>query len=135
LPSGKAGKEFIDEITRLINEWSNETPLRGIALKAVIVMPSLLLQKPKRNSIIKCSLKSIQKANHFKMTCYFKDRYFDNGPYAFESLLIDADGWRRILTSASIGTSADNLCNAIATIARKICSFRDNFTDKKYSTI
>jgi len=50
LLSGKAGKEFIDEITRMINEWSNETPLRGIALKAVTVMPSLLLQKPKRNS-------------------------------------------------------------------------------------
>jgi len=58
---------------------------------------------------------------------------FDIGPYAFESIdgsvikktareidgaagpsLMDADGWRRILTSASFGTNADNLCNVIA---------------------
>ena len=46
LPSGSAGKKFIREMTRLINAWNNNTALKNIALKAVMIMPSLLLQKP-----------------------------------------------------------------------------------------
>jgi len=33
----------------------------------------------------------------------------------------DADDWKRILTSASFGNTSDNLCNAIASMARKLC--------------
>jgi len=50
LPSGRAGKEFIEETTRLIHEWVNNSPLHEIALKALMVMPSLLLQKPNKKS-------------------------------------------------------------------------------------
>jgi len=50
LPTGKAGKDFIDECTRLIHEWTNNSPLRDISIKALMVMPSLLLQKPSRTS-------------------------------------------------------------------------------------
>ena len=44
LPTGKAGKKFIREITRLINCWIDNTTLKPIALKSIMVMPALLLQ-------------------------------------------------------------------------------------------
>ena len=50
LPTGKAGKKFIREITRLINCWIDNTALKPIALKSIMVMPALLLQKPSRTS-------------------------------------------------------------------------------------
>ena len=50
LPSGAAGKNYIDEVTRLMKLWINDTPLWKIALKAVHVMPALLLQKPSQSS-------------------------------------------------------------------------------------
>ncbi len=34
---------------------------------------------------------------------------------------LDADGWRRILTSASFGSHSLNLCDAIAKMSRKLC--------------
>lgn len=42
--TGAAGKNFIDEISRLPNLWTNETPPKNIALKAFPVMPALLLK-------------------------------------------------------------------------------------------
>ena len=52
LPKGRAGKMFVQEITDLIQSWCNKTKWRKIALKAVMIMPSLLLQKvsPKSKS-------------------------------------------------------------------------------------
>ena len=49
VPSGGGGKKFIKEITRLINLWTNNSPLENIALKAIHVMPALLLQKSNKN--------------------------------------------------------------------------------------
>ena len=47
VPSGASGKEFVKETTRLINAWnSNNKYLKRISLKAVMIMPYLLLQKP-----------------------------------------------------------------------------------------
>eukprot|EP00794_Sanderia_malayensis_P018637 gene18637-biopygen15703 len=37
---------------------------------------------------------------------------------------LDADGWRRILTSAAFGTKGHDLCDSLARMARKICSRR-----------
>ena len=45
LPKCANGKEFLRELTRLIHEWSSKSPDRDICLKAVMIMPSLLLQK------------------------------------------------------------------------------------------
>ena len=45
LPSGRAAKQFIEETTKLMNEWSHDSPLKDIAFKAMI-MPSIQLQKP-----------------------------------------------------------------------------------------
>ena len=50
LPSGRAGKDYIDEITRLLNAWIQDSAMKDITFKAIMVMPSLILQKPSRNS-------------------------------------------------------------------------------------
>ena len=47
LPSGAAGKSYIRETTRLIDAWNkNSEVLKNVAVKAVMIMPHLLLQKP-----------------------------------------------------------------------------------------
>ena len=47
LPTGGAGKKLIAETTSLINMWNSESmEMKDVALKAVMVMPVLLLQKP-----------------------------------------------------------------------------------------
>ena len=48
--SGKAGKAFIKELTRLFQAYADESPLECIALKACSVMQCLLLQKPHARS-------------------------------------------------------------------------------------
>ena len=50
VPTGASGRKFINEITRLFDQWTNDTPLKSIALKAINVMPALLLQKTSRKS-------------------------------------------------------------------------------------
>ena len=45
LPSEKASEKYLDEFTRSILEWVNYRQLQSIAIKALMVMPSLLLQK------------------------------------------------------------------------------------------
>ena len=50
LPSGKAGRKFIGEISRLMSEWLHDLPLKDIVFKAIMVMPSLLLQNPSQKS-------------------------------------------------------------------------------------
>ena len=44
LPSGKTGKEYIDECTCLILEWVNDSQFQSIATKALMTMSLLLLQ-------------------------------------------------------------------------------------------
>ena len=61
LPSGQAGKSFISKTPTLMNEWIHEeSPLKEIAFKAIMVMPSLLLQKLSRKSTSKDHLKSLE---------------------------------------------------------------------------
>ena len=50
LPTGKAGKRYIDETNRLFGEWLRDSPQKSIALKAIMIMPGLILQKPSKNS-------------------------------------------------------------------------------------
>ena len=51
LPSGAAGKNYVREMTRLIQIFTGENnPISDIALKAVMLMPALLMQKPSRKS-------------------------------------------------------------------------------------
>ena len=54
LPSGAAGKTYIKETTKLIEIWNEDKqPLSNIALKMVMLMPALLMQKPTRKSTAK----------------------------------------------------------------------------------
>ena len=45
LPSGKAAKEYKDECNRLILEWVNDSQPQSIAIKVLMIMLLLLLQK------------------------------------------------------------------------------------------
>ena len=46
VPFGKAGKEFVGELSRLFAGFASSSLLESIALKAATVLPILLLQKP-----------------------------------------------------------------------------------------
>ena len=59
-PTGKAGKLFIDELTKLFDAWIGDSTLKKIAMKAVMIMPSSLLQKPSKESTSKDHLKAFE---------------------------------------------------------------------------
>jgi len=61
LPSGKIGERFVLEMARLFKSFGESTPLESIALKAAMVLPQLLLQKPSRNSRVKDHIKCLQR--------------------------------------------------------------------------
>ena len=46
IPRSKAGTEFVRELSRLLDAYSDSTALEGIALKASMILPALLLQRP-----------------------------------------------------------------------------------------
>ena len=50
LPSGKVGTLLVNELSRLLHAYADETPMENIAMKAVMTMPALLLQKPHARS-------------------------------------------------------------------------------------
>ena len=56
------GKEFIDEISKFLNLWTNNTPLKNIALTAIQVVPALLLQNQvKHQTQKKDNLKTLER--------------------------------------------------------------------------
>ena len=46
MPSGSTGKEFVRELTRLFNAYTQRSALESIALDAIMVACVVLLQKP-----------------------------------------------------------------------------------------
>ena len=50
LTTGAAGKGLIEETIRLVNSWTYKLDLETIALKVLMIMPCLLLQKTFFNS-------------------------------------------------------------------------------------
>ena len=50
VPYGKIGREFIDQLTKHINDWNISTESQHIALKAAFVILALALQKPSQKS-------------------------------------------------------------------------------------
>ena len=50
VPTGKASKEFINEITRLLNAWIDDSSLKDTAFKDIMVFPSLVSQEPNKKS-------------------------------------------------------------------------------------
>ena len=61
LRTGAAAKKYITETTKLMNGWTNNSSLKDIALKAILIMPSLLLQKPSKTSKTKDHLKAVER--------------------------------------------------------------------------
>ncbi len=49
VPFGKAGKEFVDELSNLYAAFASASALESVALKAATVLPILSLQKPSKN--------------------------------------------------------------------------------------
>ena len=50
VPFGKAGKDFVRELSRLYSAYGSASALESVALKATLVFPILFLQKPSRTS-------------------------------------------------------------------------------------
>ena len=50
IPYGKVGKSFVSELARLFNAFAAGSAMESIALKAVTLMPILLLPKPAHKS-------------------------------------------------------------------------------------
>ncbi len=48
IPYGKAGRSFVNELTRLYQAFGSASAMESVALKAAIVLPILLLQKPSK---------------------------------------------------------------------------------------
>ena len=61
VPTGAAGKRFINETTKMLNFWTDNSPLKLIALKALHIMPTLLLQKPSQTSKSKDHLAALSR--------------------------------------------------------------------------
>ena len=61
LSTGAAAKKYITETTNLINGWTNNSPLKDIAFKAIHVTHSLLLQKPSKISKTKSHLNALER--------------------------------------------------------------------------
>ena len=59
--SGAAEKKYIEEIIRFLKLWIQDSPLKSIALKAIHVMPALLLQKPSNKSKSKDHVVSLER--------------------------------------------------------------------------
>ena len=61
LPSGKSGKQCIEETAGLINSSIHNSLLQDVAFKAIMVMPNLLLQEPGKNSKSKDHLEALNR--------------------------------------------------------------------------
>ena len=61
LPSGAAGKRYVEEVIRLLKLWIQDTLLKSISLKAVHVIPELLLDKPSKSSKAKDHLQALER--------------------------------------------------------------------------
>ena len=46
VPVGRAGTQFVHELARLLQSFADGLVLEGLALKAAMLLPILLLQKP-----------------------------------------------------------------------------------------
>ena len=61
VPYGKTGRDFIDQLTKLIDDWNNRSSMQHLALKAAIVLLVTALQKPGQRSKAKGHQKFLEK--------------------------------------------------------------------------
>ena len=61
VPYGKTGRDFIDQLTKHLNDWNNGLESQHVALKAFIVLLALGLQKPSQRSKAKDHQECLEK--------------------------------------------------------------------------
>ena len=61
LPSGSTGKRFIEEMIRLINSWTFRSEQDTTAMKALMVLPTSLLQKTYLTSKSKDNVETLKR--------------------------------------------------------------------------
>ena len=61
LPRGQVGRDFITELTRLVNLFNFDTVWRDMALSLVMIFPPLLLQQPSAKAKAKDNIKYMKK--------------------------------------------------------------------------
>lgn len=61
VPYGKKGRDFIDQLSKHINDWNNGTATQHLALEAAIVLLAVGLQKPSQKSKAKKHQKCLEK--------------------------------------------------------------------------
>ena len=61
VPLGKAGREFVSELSRLYQAYGQASALESVALKAATVLPILLLQKPCKRSKAKEHIRCLER--------------------------------------------------------------------------
>jgi hypothetical protein len=59
LPTGKAGKDFIELTTEWLRNYNTNNSFHGLAMKVVMILPGLLLQKPNAKSKAKEHTKAL----------------------------------------------------------------------------
>lgn len=60
LPTCSAAKLVVAEMTRLLNEWNDCGRLEHVAMRALMIMPALLMQKPSKKSKTKDHIKYLE---------------------------------------------------------------------------
>ena len=60
VPSGKQGKKFVSILSYWLENFNKNTTFRGITLKVFMILASLLLQKPSRNSKSKDHIEKLE---------------------------------------------------------------------------
>ena len=77
VPYKKAGRDFIDQLTKHITDWNNGTTTQHIALKAAIVLLALALQKPGQKSKAKehqqCLGKRLEQWKNSEIECLVRE--------------------------------------------------------------
>ncbi len=61
IPSGKAGTSFVREMSHLFQAYAERSTLEGIAMKAAMILPAMLLQKPHSRSRTKDHAKHLER--------------------------------------------------------------------------
>ena len=49
-PSGKAGKDFVNELSFWLHQFNSSSKLNGVAMEVFMILPTLMLQKPSARS-------------------------------------------------------------------------------------
>ena len=77
VPYGKIGRDFIDQLSKHINDWNNGAAMQHLALKAAIVLLAVGLQKPYQKSKAKehqeCLEKRLKLWRNGKIDCLLRE--------------------------------------------------------------